>query len=491
MTEDVLVRIRGDASSLDREAKKAARALDRMGDEARQTSQQLASLNSTVNFAAVASGVARAADGLGRMAKATYQMATAWRDAHREIGTGAEGVRALSQNVTDAEESIAQMSDVAGTLSAALVGALEPTLAGARVAMGAFATFTLRAAVELARLRDTVADFLISIYDQELGLRASAQTLADYEQGLSNIADLTASWTRSLQSQTQASERAAAVDDHRAKTAQEIGAAQRQLLEIADRAASDQLNDQERIAAAYQEQLDLIGEIEAAALSLSDAEGVVAATRQAATMARVEAEGRMLRELTELDLRLGEERDAARAAAEEKAMAQRKAANDLTLSNAVDTANALSGIFKEGTREAAVAQRAAGLFAIGVNTAQGITKALAELGPFGVPAAIGIGALGAAQAAAVAAQPLPSFDRGGIVDGGPQYPGGRPGQRLAQVEDGEAIFTRRQLEAMGQGGQQTVILKVGSREFGRAVIDSGALDGVQRRRSRGQRRYGG
>ena len=72
-----------------------------------------------------------------------------------------------------------------------------------------------------------------------------------------------------------------------------------------------------------------------------------------------------------------------------------------------------------------------------------------------------------------------------------QYPGGRPGQRLAQVEDGEMVLTRKMQEAMGQQGSQTVILRVGSREFGRAVIDSGATDGLQRRRGVGQRRYGG
>jgi hypothetical protein len=153
----------------------------------------------------------------------------------------------------------------------------------------------------------------------------------------------------------------------------------------------------------------------------------------------------------------------------------------------------LPAAFKKGSKEQAAAEKASALFAIAVNTARGISLALGSLPPpVSFVAAGAVGALGAAQAAQVASQSVPSFDRGGVVDGGPAFPGGSPRQRLAQVEDGEVILTRRQQEALrGGGGATTVVLTLGARELKRVVVGSGLMDGVQKRRGFGQRRYGG
>lgn len=54
-----------------------------------------------------------------------------------------------------------------------------------------------------------------------------------------------------------------------------------------------------------------------------------------------------------------------------------------------------------------------GLFNVSINSAQGIIKALAAFpGPVGIGLAVAIGAAGALQAAAIAAQPLPKFKKG-------------------------------------------------------------------------------
>lgn len=98
----------------------------------------------------------------------------------------------------------------------------------------------------------------------------------------------------------------------------------------------------------------------------------------------------------------------------------------------------------------------ASLVQIGVNTAQAITKALAEGGAItGVVMASLIGAMGAAQlAAAIGNKPIPPhFANGGIVPGA-SYSGDRV---TANVNSGEMILNSRQQLALwktanGQGG---------------------------------------
>lgn len=68
-------------------------------------------------------------------------------------------------------------------------------------------------------------------------------------------------------------------------------------------------------------------------------------------------------------------------------------------------------------RQQAEAQKRLALFNIATNTAQGIMSALAMTPP-NVPLSIIIGAIGAAQLALTASQPIPAFEKGGVHDGG-------------------------------------------------------------------------
>ncbi len=63
-------------------------------------------------------------------------------------------------------------------------------------------------------------------------------------------------------------------------------------------------------------------------------------------------------------------------------------------------------------RNQAIADKVQALFNIGINTAQAITKATAQLGAFGIPVITWIKILGGLQAAAVLAAPLPKFYKG-------------------------------------------------------------------------------
>jgi hypothetical protein len=80
-----------------------------------------------------------------------------------------------------------------------------------------------------------------------------------------------------------------------------------------------------------------------------------------------------------------------------------------------------------------LANRAAALFNIGINTAVAVTKAAAEGMPTLIPLYI---ALGAVQAAAVLAQPLPKYKKGTLSVGGV----GSEDTELALLQPGEAVI---------------------------------------------------
>ena len=66
---------------------------------------------------------------------------------------------------------------------------------------------------------------------------------------------------------------------------------------------------------------------------------------------------------------------------------------------------------KRVQRQQAESQKRLAMFNIAINTAQGITSALAMLPP-NVPLAVTIGIIGAAQLAMTASQPIPQFYKG-------------------------------------------------------------------------------
>jgi len=95
-------------------------------------------------------------------------------------------------------------------------------------------------------------------------------------------------------------------------------------------------------------------------------------------------------------------------------------------------------IANEKTKQARQ-DKALALFEIGVNTAKGVISALALTPPNPVLAGI-IAAAGIAEAAAVAARPIPKFERGGLIGGKLHSQGGT----LIEAEQGEYMVNRRQ-----------------------------------------------
>jgi hypothetical protein len=98
------------------------------------------------------------------------------------------------------------------------------------------------------------------------------------------------------------------------------------------------------------------------------------------------------------------------------------------------------GIANEKTKQARQ-DKALSLFEVAINTASSIVKTGAQLGyPAAIPFQILAGAIGAIQLAAIAAKPLPKFEKGGLIGGKLHSQGGT----LIEAEQGEYMVNRRQ-----------------------------------------------
>jgi hypothetical protein len=97
-------------------------------------------------------------------------------------------------------------------------------------------------------------------------------------------------------------------------------------------------------------------------------------------------------------------------------------------------------IANEKTKQARQ-DKALSLFEVAINTASSIVKTGAQLGyPAAIPFQILAGVIGGLQLAAIAAKPLPKFEKGGLIGGKLHSQGGT----LIEAEQGEYMVNRRQ-----------------------------------------------
>ena len=106
-----------------------------------------------------------------------------------------------------------------------------------------------------------------------------------------------------------------------------------------------------------------------------------------------------------------------------------------------------------------------------VNTARGVTKALA-LGPFGIPLAVAIGALGAAQIATIASRKYQGRRLGGRMNQGEPYIVGEAGPEMVVPDRASNVVPNSQL-----GGSQPVTVNfnintVDARGFNELLVNS-------------------
>ena len=97
-------------------------------------------------------------------------------------------------------------------------------------------------------------------------------------------------------------------------------------------------------------------------------------------------------------------------------------------------------------RQQAIRSKAMAIFDIATSTAVAIMKTYAQFGfPVGIPMSIAMGAIGAVQIAAVAAQPLPKAAKGGLITGASHADGGVN----IEAEGGESIINKRSTSMFG------------------------------------------
>jgi ABC-type transporter Mla subunit MlaD len=126
-------------------------------------------------------------------------------------------------------------------------------------------------------------------------------------------------------------------------------------------------------------------------------------------------------------------------------------------------------------RQQAIASKAFSIAEATINTAVAVTKVIANP----VLAAI-VGALGAAQIAAIIATPIPGAELGGsfVVPPGNNNDGG-----LVRVNSGEQVDVTPARRSGDSGGMpSTVVVRIGEREFAGAVEDAFNRGGAQIRR---------
>tara|TARA_R110002167_G_scaffold366154_1_gene593294 strand:- start:15098 stop:17491 length:2394 start_codon:yes stop_codon:yes gene_type:complete len=112
---------------------------------------------------------------------------------------------------------------------------------------------------------------------------------------------------------------------------------------------------------------------------------------------------------------------------------------------------------KEIQQRQAKAQKRSAIFGAIINTAMAVTNALANIpAPFNIPVAIGMGVLGAAQVAAISAQPLPALKEGGLAFG---PTAALVGDNVGAASDPEVIAPLSKLNGMLGGGSQKVIVE--------------------------------
>ena len=93
-------------------------------------------------------------------------------------------------------------------------------------------------------------------------------------------------------------------------------------------------------------------------------------------------------------------------------------------------------------KKQAIAEKANALISIAINTAIAVSKTLAGAGVFGIPLLPVIYGLGALQAAAVLAQPIPEFAEGGIMNhDGPALVGDGGKHEVIRTPDGKVSLT--------------------------------------------------
>jgi hypothetical protein len=154
--------------------------------------------------------------------------------------------------------------------------------------------------------------------------------------------------------------------------------------------------------------------------------------------------------------------DEAAAARREQIEKNLQDARSQIITNTFDLYRNLIGLAVQDERKAAIAQKAISIAEATINTAQGITAALSTAN---IPLATAIGIGGAAQIAAIAAQPIPTAQFGGSFE---VPPGANQDGGLVRVNSVERVDVSPARQS-GGGMPDKIVVRIADRDFVAAV----------------------
>ena len=469
---DIIIRIRGDASDLEAEVDRAQGALSDLESGADDTSGSLGSMAGAAGTAGkamqglsrggingVAMGLSAVNPAAGKLVRMLGYLRYATGPLVLVLGAAAAAVKL----VTDEQDRLKRVSEANTVIAEGLAASnlkLQTSLEDLAVATGDLTaeelellrarrqTFTeslpaiqkTAAALfeEKNRTRE-LAEQIASLEEQAAG--ASAALAGDFDGSLSRVASTTIGVTAKLEKA-----RAELVESaRRTESLTEAQTTQMENLKGTIQAIELKIAAEQRATIATNAQAEADKRAEQAATqraesvaSYMDTLSEQSATINAEVSAGIdEAVANMEQAILEIEAAIVRDQEAIGAGVSDSLNAVSSLSSTLSDQLAEDNEKAAKAMHRTS--------QAAGLANVAINTSVAIMKALAELGPIAGPiAATGIGLTGAAQAAAIAAQPPPSAHIGS----------GMPGSRDPLAPDERMSGGRRILstEASGPGG---------------------------------------
>lgn len=471
---DIIIRIRGDASELEAEIDKAQGALGELEAGADDTSGSLGSMAGAAGNAGKAmqglsrGGINGVAMGLSAINPAAGKLVRTLGYLRYVTGPLAVAMVAAAAAVklyTDEQERQNRVAERNASISEALAASntrLQASLEDLAVATGDLTAEELKL---LRARRQVFTESLPSlqettqaILEEENRVRQLTARIAELEEQQSNGAAMAGEFAGSITASATATIRL----DAELRKARNSLAESTGMIETQTAAREQMLENIKRQVEA--QRLLIEEEIKQATAREASAEGARAQARAIREIAQAEAALQRQRDnqrkkeqadqaAADQEQAEKEEKKRSKQDADAKAAAKQQEAIEQgirdSISATADLSMTLSGVVAEKNVKAARklhrVSQAASLTQVAMNTSVAITKALAELGPIaGAVASVGIGLTGAAQAAAIAAQPAPTAHIGT----------GMPGSRDPLAPDERMSNGRRVLttEASGPGG---------------------------------------
>ena len=479
--DDVFNEITATLAQVENQTEKNALAMDIFGKAAGPALLQSGALDNMQAFNRLASefGINMAANSaeLGLFQRAMAEIQLVLQGVGAEILANVTGAAELSDGLFKISDGIVFFGSIAGDVIKAVIAnfslmsrsveAVLTSISGLGMAtvkvfegdFGAAAQLAQNAISETGQVIKAMGEDVDAILNLGDAFDKASAKVSDLQKLRKEIIEQSAS-------QAQADREAAAAAQELAEAQQEID-----FTKADDSAAKDQ-------AAALKELVSIREQAQQAIMTEDELEQYQFEQR----LARIEELREISGSVEEAEMAAIAVRDEMEAKSHKKRLAEiaketaaRQAFVSIMTSSATAAANAIESVLVDTgkiTQEQALKlhflKQTAALTDIAMNTAVAITKANATLGP--IAGGIATGALvasGAAQAAAVIAQPPPTFDMGGMIGNMDPL---RPGETIIRAQRGEAVLDESTVNRLGgergvaalqrgeMGGPQVVVI---------------------------------